>query len=253
MALTVTRVAHATVLIDFDGPLLLTDPWFSERTGFPGYYRGEPLGIELQNLPKLDGVAASHGHYDHYDVEAFKAYPDLDVPFAVKRGTEDKARRAGFTDVRGLDAWETTELGPIKATAVPGKHFVPEVTYVFEASGYTVYFGGDTLLIPELRQVADHFPSIDLALLPMNGLQLRPLLNRPGVMNPEEAAELTSIIKPRYAVPIHYTFHGSWLSDHLILRYDGSPERYVAAARRQAPQTRVEVLSPGQALQVAAR
>jgi L-ascorbate metabolism protein UlaG (beta-lactamase superfamily) len=26
--LTVTRIAHATTLIDFDGHVILTDPWF---------------------------------------------------------------------------------------------------------------------------------------------------------------------------------------------------------------------------------
>jgi L-ascorbate metabolism protein UlaG (beta-lactamase superfamily) len=252
MDLTITRVTHSCALIDFGGPKLLTDPWFSERTGFPGYYRGEPLGIELEKLPELDGIASSHGHYDHYDIEAFKAYPRLEVPFAVKRGTENKAKKAGFVDVRDMDPWETAQLGPIKVTAAPAKHFIPQVTYVFEANGFTVYFGGDTLVIPELREVAERFPHIDLVLLPVNGLMMRPMLNRQGVMNPEEAAQLTSIFKPRYGVPIHYAYHGSWLGDHLILKYDGSPERYFAAARREAPATKVEILSPGQPMEIAA-
>jgi len=250
MDLTLNRVAHASVLLDFGGPKLLTDPWFSERQGFPGYYRGEPLGIQLADLPVLAGVASSHGHYDHYDVEAFGHYPDKAVPFAVKRGTEEKARKVGFTNVRDLDAWETTELGPIKVTAAPARHFIPQVTYIFEANGFTVYFGGDTLLIPELREVAQRFPRIDLALLPINGLMLRPMGNRKGVMNPEEAAELTSILKPRYAVPMHYTYHGGWLGDHIILKYDGTPDRYVSATRKAAPRTIVEVLAPGQPMPI---
>ena len=37
MAITsVTRVAHSTVLADFDGTTVLTDPWFSERDLPPG-------------------------------------------------------------------------------------------------------------------------------------------------------------------------------------------------------------------------
>jgi L-ascorbate metabolism protein UlaG (beta-lactamase superfamily) len=36
---TLTRVAHASVLLDFDGHKILTDPWLSEK---PGYYQGEP-------------------------------------------------------------------------------------------------------------------------------------------------------------------------------------------------------------------
>jgi hypothetical protein len=47
---TVTRIAHSTVLIDFDGHRVLTDPWFSERFG---YYHGEPYGIALADLPRI--------------------------------------------------------------------------------------------------------------------------------------------------------------------------------------------------------
>ncbi len=34
-----------------------------------------------------------------------------------------------------------------------------------------MFFGADTLLIPELSEVARRFPKIDLALLPINGLR----------------------------------------------------------------------------------
>ena len=97
--LTVWRVVHASVLLDFGGEKVLTDPWFSQKRGFPAYYWGEPLGIALADLPGLSGVVSSHGHYDHYDMEAFAAYPDKKVPFVVKRGTGGKARAVGFENV----------------------------------------------------------------------------------------------------------------------------------------------------------
>src|SRR6266536_2383082 len=127
--LTITRIAYSSVLIDFDGHRVLTDPWLSERDG---YYHGEPYGITLETLPRLDGVAVSHDHYDHYDMEAFQAYPDKQVPITV--------------------------------TAAPGKHSVPEITYLLQTGGLTVYFGGDTLLIPELSEIPRRFPQVDVAL-----------------------------------------------------------------------------------------
>src|SRR5215813_8740756 len=54
--LTITRIAHSSVLIAIDGHAILTDPWYSER---PGYYHGEPYGITLDDLPRLDGVAVT--------------------------------------------------------------------------------------------------------------------------------------------------------------------------------------------------
>src|SRR6266446_1905119 len=64
--LTVTRVTHSCVLLDFAGIKILTDPWFSER---PGYLRGEPLAYTPESLPHLDGVLVSHGHYDAWPAD----------------------------------------------------------------------------------------------------------------------------------------------------------------------------------------
>jgi len=248
--LTVWRVVHASVLLDFGGEKVLTDPWFSQKRGFPAYYWGEPLGIALADLSGLSGVVSSHGHYDHYDMEAFAAYPDKKVPFVVKRGTGGKARAVGFENVTELDPWETVDLGPVRVTAAPAKHGAPENTYVLEAGGFTVFFGGDTLLIPELQEVAKRFPKIDLALLAINGLMIRPMLNRQVVMNAREAAELARILAPRFAVPIHYRFTGGPIGDRVLLRYDGTPEEFERETTRRAPGTGVRVLAPGEPLEI---
>src|SRR5919202_4473546 len=245
----VTRISHATVLIDLDGQRILTDPWFSERWG---YYHGEPYGIALADLPRLDGVLVSHDHYDHFDLESFKRYPDKGVPMIVKRGLAAKARAAGFHNVRELDAWETTVLGPLTITAAPGKHKVPEITFVLEGLGLTVYFGADTLLIPELREVARRFSRIDLALLPVNGLTLRPLLNRQVVMDAREAAELCALLRPRVTVPIHYAFTGGPIQDRLVLKSTGPADQFVREAAERAPGTSIRILAPGEPLVVAA-
>src|SRR5688572_3581204 len=65
--LRVTRLAHASVLIELGGERILTDPWFTEKAG---YHPGEPLGLDPGELGPLTGVVVSHGHYDHFDVDA---------------------------------------------------------------------------------------------------------------------------------------------------------------------------------------
>lgn len=247
MALTtVTRVAHASVLLDFDGHTILTDPWLSERTG---YHQGEKRAVDsAADLPTLAGVVVSHGHYDHFDMEAFAGYPDKSVPMAVKRGLGAKARSYGFTDVTELDAGETADLGPVRITATPAEHKVPEITFMLEGAGSRVFFGADTMRIAELDDLARRFGEIDLALLPINGLTIRPLLNRQVVMNAVEAADLTRALRPRLAVPIHYAFTGGPLRDRFLLRKDPRPEMYVDAAAAVAPDTKVHVLHPGEPL-----
>lgn len=243
--LTLTRVAHSSVLLEFDGVRILTDPWFTQRAG---YFQGEPLAFAPESLPHLDGVVVSHGHYDHYDLEGLKGYPDRELPLVVAPGMAEAAREAGFTQVHELAPWQSVDVGGVKVTATPGKHGVPENTYVLEARGFTVFFGGDSLLIPEMEEIARRFPSIDLALLPVNGLKVRPMFNHQVVMTAEEAADLCALLKPRLAVPLHYRYTAGAFRDAVLLKYDGTPERFERAVRERAPATRVVVLATGQPL-----
>jgi L-ascorbate metabolism protein UlaG (beta-lactamase superfamily) len=240
--LAVTRIAHASVLLDFDGVRVLTDPWFTEKWH---YHQGEPLGLRLEELPRLDLIVASHAHYDHFDLKALANYPHKDVPFLVGPNMVASARAVGFTDVRELKPWETWSRGALKVTGAPARHGVPEVTFVIEANGRTVYFGADTLLIPELRELPSRFPRFDLALLSVNGLRV---MGVPVVMSAEEAAELAGILKARVAVPIHYAFAGSAFTDTFVLSRNGTTDRFVAAAKQSAPLTETRVLPPGQRL-----
>jgi L-ascorbate metabolism protein UlaG (beta-lactamase superfamily) len=119
------------------------------------------------------------------------------------------------------------------------------VTFVLTDGARTVYFAGDTLLIPELAQLPHRFGHIDIALLPTNGLQIRPQANRQVVMNPWEAAELTAILAPQLAVPHHYAFTSGWLGDRLLTKSDPDPQHFARAARELAPGTEVRIARPG--------
>ncbi|QIS15503.1 MBL fold metallo-hydrolase [Nocardia arthritidis] len=247
MAVTVTRIVHASVLLDFGGARILTDPWLSER---PFYYQGEPRSIATAaDLPELAGIVISHAHYDHCDLGALVGYPNKEVPFAVVRGLAAKVRAAGFRNVVELDPWQRTHLGPVEVTAAPAAHGVPEITFVLRADGSTVYFGADTLRVPELDEIARRYPDLDLALLPINGLRIRPAFNKQVVMNAEEAADLTRTLRPRIAVPIHYAFTSGRLGDLVMTRSDRNrTDLFVDAASDIAPETTVSVLPTGQPL-----
>jgi hypothetical protein len=49
------------------------------------------------------------------------------------------ARAKGFTDVRTIEAWDSTAVGDLTVTAAPGEHGVHEVTFVIQAGGRTVF------------------------------------------------------------------------------------------------------------------
>jgi L-ascorbate metabolism protein UlaG (beta-lactamase superfamily) len=101
------------------------------------------------------------------------------------------------------------------------------------------------MLIPELGEIPKRLGHISLALLPTNGLHIRPANNMQVVMNADEAAELTDILKPELAVPHHYAFTKGFLGDRLITDGDKNPLHFQDAARDLAPETSVRIVNPG--------
>jgi hypothetical protein len=82
------------------------------------------------------------------------AYPDKTVPLVVKRGMGPNAK-AGFTNVTKVEPWEDVSIDDLRITATPARHGVPEVSFVLQGAGTTV-FGADTLRIPELDHLSRH-------------------------------------------------------------------------------------------------
>ena len=240
--IAVTRVTHSCHLIEIGGRTFLTDPWFSTK---PGYYPGEDLAIGVADLPPLDGVLISHAHYDHCDLENFAAYRDHKVPFVVASTVVDEARKFGFDDVVSLEPWDSVDVGGVTITGTPAKHGVYEITFVLGSGSENVYFAGDTMLIPELSEIPERIGHISVALLPTNGLKLRPFGDEQVVMNAEEAAELTAVLQPELAMPHHYAFTSGWLGDRLVTKSDTDPRDFEASSRHLAPQTSVEIVDPG--------
>ncbi len=61
----VTFVNHATVLLQFDGLNVITDPVYYERVGpvqFAGIKRNRPPGIRFEDLPKIDILLLRNGN-----------------------------------------------------------------------------------------------------------------------------------------------------------------------------------------------
>lgn len=158
----------------------------------------------------------------------------------------------GFTNLTIIAPWQATTIGGVTITAAPAKHQVEEITFVIEGDGRTVYFAGDTMFIPELKELATRFPTIDLALVPINGLRIRPLLNKKIVMDAEDAAQLMAIIKPGLAIPHHYAFTSGPIGDRLITKGDRDPQHFVNAMRRHSPLTPVQITQPGERVNLTA-
>jgi len=238
-----TWLGHATVLVELGGARLLTDPVLRSRVAHLGRHAAPPT------LPEhLDGILISHAHRDHLDLPSLRRL-DPQAPIVAPPGAARVLRRSA-RDVRELAAGAVLELAGARVSAVTAVHDgrrspialrAAAVGYVV-AAARSVYFAGDTEVFDGMAELG----ALDAALLPIWGWGAR--LGR-GHMDPKQAARALTLLRPKLAVPIHW---GTYLPlglgrRHARLLRDPA-HAFAAASAEVAPQVRVAVLRPGDAV-----
>lgn len=177
MALAVTYLGGPTVLIEYAGLSVVTDPTFDpprsypDEDGGPGLHKSAGPAIERGDLPPIDLVLLSHHeHEDNLDYEGLEL-----LATGVRTYSTMKAAGDLFGGgVVGLDPWESDEFRGVTVTAVPALHgppgseqrLGPVIGFVLEAPGEpTVYVSGDNASVPLVEQIAERFPAIGVAVL----------------------------------------------------------------------------------------
>ena len=129
---TAAWIGHATVLINFFGIKIITDPVLFPRIGIrlPGLTIGPKRltapALQFHELPKVDLIVLSHAHFDHFDLRTLRCF-DENTSVITARATSDLLRRTRFRDVTELDWGEgktfKTAAGEIDISAFPVKHW----------------------------------------------------------------------------------------------------------------------------------
>ncbi len=209
-------ISHACLLIELGGKQVLTDPWMTEPIYWGRLFHRFGLGMQIEQLPPLDLIVASHGHDDHLDPQTLRQL-DRKTPVAVLYSAASKVRKLGFSEVHPMQQGRSLKLGDLVVHGCHGKHPGGQVTFVLEAPEGTIYFAGDTAYDEGLRHVGHDFGRIDVALLPVSGGRL--LCGRYHLhMSPAESAGLAGAIGARVAIPTHYHFALRGVPDFLAKR-----------------------------------
>jgi len=237
-------LGHSTVLVEIDGLRVLTDPVLRSRVG--------PLRRQ-HPVPDIDGLAIdavliSHLHHDHLDLPSLRSLTGKPL-LVVPAGGAGYLHQRGFDAIREMRPGEMVALGTLELAATQAVHrgarmpfgpSAPALGYVISGSSRTVYFAGDTDLFPGM---ADLGP-VDVALLPVWGWG--PRLG-PGHLDPERAARAVALIRPRYAVPIHWgTLWPMGMARVRAHRRQEPPVEFETAVRRLAPGVTVLRTAPGE-------
>jgi len=166
--LTIAWIGHASVLIDFGGTRILTDPAFFDRVGVQvgpvtiGSRRLTEPALSLAQLPKLDAVVVSHAHMDSLDRPSLAALHE--TPLVVTPpATRDLVDDLGFPRVVELDWGQTVVAGDVEIRAIEVSHWGRRWPwgqwrgyngYLFSRNGESVLFASDTAYTPKLGEQA---------------------------------------------------------------------------------------------------
>ncbi len=139
-------------------------------------------------------VLVTHSHGDHYSA--------ADIAKVSKAGTEFIAPGnvvALYGSGQVILPGQTVERQGVPVTAVAAYNLTKPnhpkannwVGYIIQLGSQRIYCAGDTDLTDEMKALED----IDVAILPVGGTY---------TMNADEAAQATSFIKPKLAIPYHW-------------------------------------------------
>ena len=257
--LAVLWVGHATVLLQMDDKLILTDPVFTSTIGQVSRRLVEP-GIDVENVPAVDVALISHLHFDHLSLGSLTLLERKIGTLIVPQKGLVYVPDYPFESIE-LPTWSTWESGGLRVTAVPVRHSgfrygidrawmdTSYTGYVIEYHGLTVYFGGDTAYDHEkIAATVARFPAIDLALLPIAPIHPRAHMEDRHV-DPEEATRMFLELGARFFVPIHF---GTFINSEDAPGDPLAALQIAAAAHRLAPGA-LHVLTQGEQQVLVAR
>ncbi|MEE6260071.1 MBL fold metallo-hydrolase [Plantactinospora sonchi] len=216
-----THIGGPTVLIEFDGWRILTDPTFDpagRRYAFGWGTSSRKLtgpALAADAVGPIDAVLLSHDHHgDNLDDAGRKLLPSARTVIT----TESGAARLGGHAV-GLTPWSSTRLvrpglPAIDVSATPCRHGPPlSGPIVGEATGFALawegqrhgalWITGDTVLYGGVREVAGRLP-VGLALVHLGGVRFPVTGPVRYTMTAREAVELCRAVRPHTVVPVHY-------------------------------------------------
>jgi L-ascorbate metabolism protein UlaG (beta-lactamase superfamily) len=212
--LTVAWLGHATVLINFYGTWLLTDPALRSHIGVNvagmmtvGPRRLVRPALMVAELPPLDAVLVSHAHMDHCDLGTLRRLPRR-TRAVVQHGNLDLVRR--FRQRDELRWGESLEVEGARIEAIEVNHWgARRLTdrhrgyggFLITKRGHAIVFGGDTAYTNAFSRLRRRRVQVDLAVLPIGAYD--PYVYAHA--NPEQAWAMRREMNAKYILPMHHS------------------------------------------------
>lgn len=206
---SITWIGHSTFFIQMNGLNMLTDPVWANRMGLQKRLT-EP-GISLDDLPEMDVVFISHGHYDHLDfptIKKLKGNPTYYVPI----GLGHAFKKRGYEKVVESNWYDSFEQHDMTFSFVPAQHWTKRTLtdintshwggWIIETKEHSIYFVGDTGYFRGFQEIAKKF-NIQTVLMPIGAYEPEWFMEVSHI-NPEDAVKAFLELKGTIFIPMHY-------------------------------------------------
>jgi L-ascorbate metabolism protein UlaG (beta-lactamase superfamily) len=215
--ITLAWLGHSTVLVDFYGIRILTDPALANHVGISyglgtiGPKRFVAPALTPTQLPPIDVLLLSHAHMDHMDLPSLRLLANAPATVTA-RATCDLVAGTGLNHITELGWGDRmtcrTDRGDLQIEAFEVKHWgqrwpseLPRGYngYILRREGRAILFGGDTALTPTFGDIRSRGP-FEVGIVPIGAY-------RPWIRNhctPEEALSMANAARAKYIVPVHH-------------------------------------------------
>jgi len=214
--LTLSWLGHSTLLLNFFGVWILTDPVLLPRVGIRagvvtlGPKRFVAPALRARQLPAIDFILLTHAHMDHLDIGTLRKLP-RDSTVITAKATSDLLRRLRFREVVELGWGDRGRFEHahkrIEIEAFGVRHWGARMRhdvhrgfngYLLERKGRRVVLAGDTARTSFVG-VGRKGP-VDVMAVPIGAYD-------PWVAShctPEQAVAMANEARAAFVVPIHH-------------------------------------------------
>jgi L-ascorbate metabolism protein UlaG (beta-lactamase superfamily) len=187
-----TWLSHGGWMIENESHCILLDPFLTDNPA---------AVISTDQLPNVDHVLISHGHFDHVADAAAIANTKAATIIAIHEIAEWFSKTKNVRSTIGMNIGGQIELpfGSVKMTPALHSSQLPDGSYGGEPAGFLLtidgarlYFGCDTALFSDMKLYADN---VDIAVLPIGDV---------FTMGIEDSVTATKLINAKKVLPAHY-------------------------------------------------